>query len=77
MVHAHCPPFSFSDKDDGTDRNRLAQVVITKALPYTFEAFGYGAWFFFACWMLITTVWAFVFLPETKGKTLEDFDVIL
>ncbi|KAG9252999.1 general substrate transporter [Emericellopsis atlantica] len=54
----------------------LAQFVITKALPYMFASFGYGVWFFFACFMLIAAVWAFVFLPETKGKTLEDFDVI-
>merc|ERR1712000_419405 len=54
----------------------LAQFVITKALPYMFESFGYGTWFFFACWMLIATIWAYFFLPETKGRTLEDFDVI-
>lgn len=27
--------------------------------------------------MLIATIWAYFFLPETKGRTLEDFDVIL
>lgn len=27
--------------------------------------------------MLIATVWAYFFLPETKGRTLDDFDVIL
>ena len=56
---------------------RLIQFVITKALPYIFASFGYGTWFFFAVWMLIATVWAFFFLPETKGKTLDEFDVIL
>lgn len=57
--------------------SRLIQFVITKALPYIFDSFAYGTWFFFACWMLIACVWAFFFLPETKGRTLEEFDTIL
>ncbi|KAK7414330.1 hypothetical protein QQX98_006772 [Neonectria punicea] len=54
----------------------LTQFAITKALPYIFKSFGYGTWYFFACWMIIASVWAFVFLPETKGKTLEEMDVM-
>uniref|UniRef100_A0A8H7KBM5 Major facilitator superfamily (MFS) profile domain-containing protein n=1 Tax=Bionectria ochroleuca TaxID=29856 RepID=A0A8H7KBM5_BIOOC len=54
----------------------LVQFVLTKALPYIFASFNYGTWFFFACWMLLATIWAFFFLPETKGKTLEEFDII-
>lgn len=26
--------------------------------------------------MMIATIWAFFFLPETKGKTLEEMDVM-
>ncbi|UKZ78169.1 hypothetical protein TrVFT333_005904 [Trichoderma virens FT-333] len=54
----------------------LTQFVITKALPYIFTSLGYGTWFFFASWMLLATVWAFFFLPETKGKTLDEIDII-
>ncbi|KAI1065741.1 hypothetical protein LB507_001359 [Fusarium sp. FIESC RH6] len=54
----------------------LTQFAITKALPYIFKSFGYGTWFFFACWMITATVWAFFFLPETKGKTLEEMDIM-
>lgn len=52
------------------------QFAITKALPYIFTSFGFGTWFFFACWMLLATAWAFFFLPETKGLTLDQMDVI-
>ncbi|RFU77401.1 quinate permease [Trichoderma arundinaceum] len=54
----------------------LTQFVITKALPYIFTSLGYGTWFFFASWMLLATIWAYFFLPETKGKTLDEIDVI-
>lgn len=55
----------------------LTQFAITKSLPYIFTAMSYGTWFFFASIMLIAAVWAFVFMPETKGKTLDEMDVIL
>jgi hypothetical protein len=58
-------------------RVRLIQFIITKALPYIFKSFGYGTWFFFASWMMLATIWSFFFLPETKGKTLDEMDQIL
>ncbi|KKY23020.1 putative quinate permease [Phaeomoniella chlamydospora] len=54
----------------------LVQFVMTKALPYIFSSFGYGTWFFFAAWMLIAVVWAYFFLPETKGLTIDQMDVL-
>lgn len=53
------------------------QFAITKALPYIFASLGFGVWFFFACWMLLATAWAFFLLPETKGLTLDQIDEIL
>ncbi|KAK5056758.1 hypothetical protein LTR84_012290 [Exophiala bonariae] len=52
------------------------QFIITKALPYIFASFGFGTWFFFACWMLTASCWAFFFLPETKGVTIDQMDII-
>lgn len=55
----------------------MIQFIITKALPYIFESLDFGVWFFFACWMLTATVWAYFFLPETKGVTIDQMDVLL
>ncbi|KAL2202219.1 general substrate transporter [Sarocladium strictum] len=52
------------------------QFAITKALPYIFTSFGYGTWFFFACWMLVATIWAYFLVPETKGLTVDQMDLI-
>lgn len=52
------------------------QFAITKALPYIFASLGFGVWFFFACWMLLATTWAFFLLPETKGLTLDQIDTL-
>ncbi|TDZ58521.1 Quinate permease [Colletotrichum trifolii] len=54
----------------------LIQFIITKALPYIFSSLDYGVWFFFACWMLTATIWSYFFLPETKGVTLDQMDVL-
>ncbi|ELU42358.1 quinate permease [Rhizoctonia solani AG-1 IA] len=35
-----------------------------------------GTYFFFASLMIVFGIWAYFFVPETKGKTLEDMDRI-
>jgi hypothetical protein len=35
---------------------------------------GYGTYFLFATFMVLMGVWAFFFVPETKGRSLEDMD---
>jgi hypothetical protein len=54
----------------------LVQFIMTKALPYIFSSFGYGTWFFFAAWMLVATVWTYLFMPETKGLTVDQMDAL-
>lgn len=56
---------------------RLTQFIITKSLPYIFTSMGYGTWFFFGTWLLIAMTWAFFFLPETKGVSIEQMDLLL
>ena len=57
--------------------SRAIQFIITKTLPYIFSSFGYGTWYFFASWMLVAAIWAYFLLPETKGLTLDQMDVLL
>ncbi|GAM39512.1 hexose transport-related protein [Talaromyces pinophilus] len=52
------------------------QFPVTKALPYIFTSFGYGTWYFFASWMLVATAWAYFFVPETKGLTIDQMDYV-
>lgn len=56
---------------------RAIQFPVTKALPYIFTSFGYGTWYFFASWMLVATAWAYFFVPETKGLTIDQMDYVL
>ncbi|KAK7730983.1 hypothetical protein SLS63_005653 [Diaporthe eres] len=56
--------------------NWLTQFIITKSLPYIFTSMGYGTWFFFGTWLLIAMVWAFFFLPETKGVSIDQMDLL-
>jgi hypothetical protein len=37
---------------------------------------GYGAYFFFASILVAMGIWAFFFVPETKGITLEEMDAL-
>lgn len=35
---------------------------------------GYGAYVFFAVFCVLAGLWTFFFVPETKGRTLEQMD---
>lgn len=35
---------------------------------------GFGAYIFFAMWCAVSAVWTWYFVPETKGRSLEDMD---
>ena len=44
--------------------------------PPMIQSAGYGTFVFFACFCLLSGVWAYFLVPETKGKTLEELDAI-
>lgn len=37
---------------------------------------GYGAYFFFSSILVAMGVWSFFFVPETKGISLEEMDIL-
>ncbi|CUA72755.1 putative quinate permease [Rhizoctonia solani] len=54
----------------------LWSFIVSRTTPYMITSLGYGTYFFFASLMIIFGAWAYFFVPETKGKTLEDMDRI-
>ncbi|KAK2035168.1 general substrate transporter [Colletotrichum zoysiae] len=52
----------------------LGSFIIARSTPYMISDLGYGAYFFFGAILILMGVWAFFFVPETKGLTLEDMD---
>ncbi|KAH7337379.1 general substrate transporter [Rhizoctonia solani] len=54
----------------------LWSFIVSRTTPYMITSLGYGTYFFFASLMIVFGVWAYFFIPETKGKTLEDMDRI-
>ncbi|KAL2784202.1 general substrate transporter [Aspergillus keveii] len=54
--------------------NWLSNFVIGVATPPMMETQGYRTYIFFTVWCFLAGVWAFLLVPETKGKTLEEMD---
>lgn len=64
---------SFSQNPRGSITNIffLNRGLIT---PPLIQHTGYGAYIFFAIFCAASFVWTWLFVPETKGKTLEEMD---
>ncbi|KAI5361175.1 Putative major facilitator, sugar transporter, major facilitator superfamily [Septoria linicola] len=57
-----------------TCSNWLNNFIIGLITPPLVQHTGYGAYVFFAVFCALSFVWTFFFVPETKGKTLEQMD---
>lgn len=44
--------------------------------PPLVQKTGFGAYVFFATFCVLSGVWTFLFVPETKERTLEDMDTL-
>ena len=54
----------------------LWSFIISRTTPYMITSLGYGTYFFFATLMVCMGFWAYWFIPETKGKTLEEMEAL-
>ncbi|PVH78286.1 general substrate transporter [Cadophora sp. DSE1049] len=56
--------------------NWLSNFTVGIATPPMLDSIGYGTYIFFACFCGLSGFWAFFLVPETKGKTLEEMDLM-
>lgn len=50
--------------------------VIARSVPYMITNIGYGTYFLFAACLTLAVPFVYFFVPETKGLSLEDMDVL-
>lgn len=54
----------------------ICNFIVGVITPSMIEEAGFGTYIFFACFCLLSGVWAYFLVPETKGKTLEELDEV-
>ncbi|KAJ5104918.1 sugar transporter [Penicillium alfredii] len=54
----------------------LAQFMVVYSLPYMIASIKFGAFYFFAACTVVALVFAYIFVPETKGVPLEEMDTL-
>ncbi|CAI7678129.1 unnamed protein product [Penicillium pancosmium] len=54
----------------------LAQFIVVYSLPYMVASIKYGTFYFFGSCTVVASVFAYLFVPETKGVPLEDMGVL-
>jgi hypothetical protein len=52
----------------------LWNFLVARFTPQMFSTMGYGVYFFFAMLMIISVIFVWFFIPETKGIPLEAMD---
>lgn len=56
--------------------NWLGNFTVGVITPPMIEKLGFGTYVFFGAWCALAVVWAYMLVPETKGKTLEQMDEV-
>jgi sugar porter (SP) family MFS transporter len=59
-----------------TAANWLMNFVISLFVPVMLANISFGTYIFFGCCCIIMAICVFVFFPETKGRSLEEMDVV-
>jgi MFS family permease len=59
-----------------TSANWMCNFIIGLITPIMLEKITYGTYIFFACFLVLSFFFVWIFVPETKGRTLEEMDEI-
>ena len=59
-----------------TSATWMCNFIIGLVTPDMLDTLKWGTYIFFAAFCLIAFVFTFFFVPETRGKSLEDMDVV-
>ncbi|KAK8092276.1 uncharacterized protein PG998_015108 [Apiospora kogelbergensis] len=59
-----------------TSTTWMCNFVIGLVTPDMLDRIGWGTYIFFAAFALIAFAFTYFFIPETRGKSLEDMDVV-
>ncbi|KAI6511035.1 hypothetical protein MCOR13_000720 [Pyricularia oryzae] len=54
----------------------LGSFVVARATPYMITDLGYGTYFMFGAFVVAMGIWAFFFVPETRGIFIEQMDAL-
>jgi sugar porter (SP) family MFS transporter len=57
-----------------TSTNWICNFIVGVVTPPMLESWGFGTYIFYGGWCGLAVVWAYFFVLETKGKTLEQMD---
>ncbi|OZJ05111.1 hypothetical protein BZG36_01380 [Bifiguratus adelaidae] len=56
--------------------NWMNNFIIALITPPMLQAWNWGAYVFFAAFCFLAFFWVLIFVPETKGRTLEEMDEV-
>lgn len=59
-----------------TRKDWINNFIIGLITPPLVKSTGFGAYVFFAAFCLLSFAFVWFFVPETKGKTLEEMDTV-
>ncbi|KPM41999.1 hypothetical protein AK830_g4587 [Neonectria ditissima] len=54
----------------------ISNFIVGIISPILLEETGFGTYIFFGSWCVLAAIWAYLLVPETKGKSLEQMDEV-
>jgi hypothetical protein len=54
----------------------MNNFVVALIVPEMIKSMEWGMYLFFAVWLALGAVFVYFIVPETKGKTLEEMDMV-